>query len=298
MTRRAPLVVLLAALTILCQTAPLNSRRELSSSTTTSSSVDVPLPSAATQNATSTPTLTMVPNWAAYTNGTRGYALNQLLSQGISSDAPQRWVTADGIASTQIGGSDPAGSNKDLDAAINTVFGDESNHRTWVDTYIDFLLKAGNSSLAEGATIFKELAGNKTAWAAEQVKLVRAYEAAHPGNISYVGVYIGNVSRVDGLDLGQMEDWARRGGDANCTSSADGKLASSSRTLNEASNSSSGDNCTFDSSGSYTAKDYKKFLAVASQNSDMEKKVAALKITLWNSKVSSSSASLIWGFSI
>ncbi|KAJ7671935.1 hypothetical protein B0H17DRAFT_1208862 [Mycena rosella] len=99
MTRPPAFFFLLSVFMILCQAAPIN--RRASSSAPSSTSASGPLPSATQQNGTA-------PNWAAYANGTTGFALHRLLTS-IAPDAPQRWVTAGPISSTQIGGSDPAG---------------------------------------------------------------------------------------------------------------------------------------------------------------------------------------------
>ncbi|KAJ6498072.1 hypothetical protein C8R47DRAFT_318097 [Mycena vitilis] len=325
MMRRATFVALLATFTILCRGAPLhNDRRDAGASSATSST---PLLSASTSvtstnpttsstlgshtqntvtstassassssssspsrgghNAASTPILAPVANWTAFANGTRGYALHQLLTQGISQDAPQRWVTANGIASTDIGGSDPGLSNEALNKAVDTVFGNGSNHRTWVETYCQFLIETWNSTstASEISDMISNLTDAQTAYATEQARLVRAYVAAHPGNVTYVGVNVANVTRVNGTDMGLMQDWARWGGDANCTSSAGGNLASrtagnstlntlnTTTTLNATSsssgNSTSSDNgnCTLSSDvGFYTADDYNnKYLTAASR---------------------------------
>ncbi|KAJ6498055.1 hypothetical protein C8R47DRAFT_1068950 [Mycena vitilis] len=312
MVRIATFVALLATFTNLCQGAPLyNDRRDVSASNTTSSSTSTPIPSAtasvtsttpstsssphpsgtrnttstafntsssspsspstSTQSATSTATLTPGTNWTAFANGTRGYALHQLLTQGISQDAPQRWVTTEGISSTNIGGSDPGLSNKDLEKAVNTVFGNGSSHQTWVETYWQFLVHAGNSSASR--ELMKNVTANQNVYATEQVKLVRAYGAAHPGNVSYVGVNVTNLVLVPAIDIAQMEDWASSGAAVNCTSGASANLTSrtvgnsTSSTFNATSsssgNSTSGGsgNCNYDSDGPYTADDYKKYSA-------------------------------------
>ncbi|KAJ7652081.1 hypothetical protein DFH06DRAFT_540998 [Mycena polygramma] len=309
MTRSATFVALLATFTILCHGAPLhNDRRDAGASSTTSST---PLSSATTsvtsatsatsstsssptpsgtqntvtstassassstssspstgaQNATSTP----VTNWTAFANGTRGNALYQLLTQGISKSAPQRWVTEDGISSTDIGGSDPGLSNKALEKAVNTAFGNGSNHRTYVELYWQFCIDAGNFS-SEVQALAKNTSDAQSAYATEQVKLVRAYIAAHPGNVTHVGVNVTNVELVKPTELTQMEIWASSGGAANCTSSIGGNLTSravgnsTSNTSNATSissgNSTSGgsDNCT------YTADDYRKYSAARNQS--------------------------------
>lgn len=271
MIRGVAFLVFLATCMTLCRAAPLNGggKRSLNSSDTSA-----PLPSATQQNTTSTssPTSsTSVPNWAAYPTGTIGYALNQLLSNSIEADFPQRWDVAE-IAPTQIGLSDPAGSNADLSKAVDTVFAESSNYRTWVETYIEFLHEASaNFTLtdAENKTLYDYISAAEP-WAAAQVKLVKAYDAAHPGNVTYVGVDVTNVAKINGTTMEQMADWAYRGGDANCTSSTGGNSTSSS---NQTYPSSGTTNCTFDSDGPYTADDYSTFLAVASTYFSLQEEV-------------------------
>ncbi|KAJ7139424.1 hypothetical protein C8R44DRAFT_847431 [Mycena epipterygia] len=262
MTRGAAFVVFLATCMTLCQAAPLNNggRRAFNSSGTSA-----PLPSATQQNTTSTssPTSsTSVPNWAAYPTGTTGYALNQLLSNSIGAGFPQRWAVAE-IAPTQIGLSDPAGSNADLSKAVDTVFAESSNYSTWVETYIEFLREASANFIltdAENKTLYDYISAAEP-WAAAQVKLVRAYEAAHPGNVTYVGVDVTNVAKINGTTMVQMEDWAHRGGDANCTSNTGGNSTSSS---NQTYPSNGTTSCTFDRDGPYTTDDYSAYLTAAS----------------------------------
>ncbi|KAJ6573846.1 hypothetical protein DFH09DRAFT_1361908 [Mycena vulgaris] len=285
MTRRAAFVVFAAAFTPLFQAAPLNERGLSASRTLFSTSTSAPLPSATQQNlnTTSTPTPNPVPNWAAYANGTIGFALHRILTV-IAPDAPQRWVTAE-IASTQIASDDPAGSNADLSKAVDTSFGVEWSHQTWVDTYTDFLSEAGNSSLtADVEKVSNDWLNASAKWSAEQVKLVRAYEAAHPGNVTYVGIDIANISRVDGIDMGIMMAWGEAGGDGNCTRGAEGNVTSSggnstSHPYTSSSNHTSkrSENCTSDSS--YTTDDYKHFLSVASTHG-----VLAIEIVGFNTQ--------------
>ncbi|KAJ7652073.1 hypothetical protein DFH06DRAFT_1206702 [Mycena polygramma] len=251
-------------------TLPSSTQNTTSTASSTSSSSPSSL-STSSQNATSTPTLTPATNWTAFANGARGYALHQLLTQGISQDAPQRWVTTEGISSTNIGGSDPGLSNKDLEKAVNTVFGNGSSHQTWVETYWQFLMHAGNSSASQ--ELIKNVTATHNVYATEQVKLVRAYGAAHPGNVSYVGVNVTSLIFVPAIDIAQMEDWASSGAAVNCTSGASGNLTSRTvgnstlSTLNATSSSSGNStssgsgNCNYDSDGPYTADDYKNYSA-------------------------------------
>ncbi|KAJ7171703.1 hypothetical protein C8R43DRAFT_979121 [Mycena crocata] len=288
MIRPAFFVIFLATFTISCLAAPLNdqelgrralsassseSSSRLSASSTTSPSASastVSNPGSSQQNQTSTPSLSSVPNWAAYENGTIGYTLNQLLNR-IASDAPQRWVTASPIAHTLIGSTNSAGSNKDLEEAVNTLVdpGKEDGSPRWVDKYIHFLLAAGNGTILTDAEakIDAEYRGNATTWwATEQMKLVNAYEAAHPGNITWIGSDVGDL-HVNGTTLGEIRQWAAWGGDTNCTWSAG---------RNSASNETEGGvtNCPVDSDGPYTGQDYNNYLAAASHYYNLQQEEA------------------------
>ncbi|KAJ7037388.1 hypothetical protein C8F04DRAFT_410463 [Mycena alexandri] len=260
---RLPFLISLAALSILCRAAPMHSggRRDVSSSGTPSSSANAPLPSA------DYPTSISV-NWEMYGESTRGYAINHLLAT-IDPNAWQRWVTAE-ISSTQIGGSDAAGSNKDLSAAVETVLTSNSTYQRsrWIDLYTQFLIEAGGNVPAN-VTYQNEYMNATKAYATEEVKLVQAYTAAHPTNISSVGVDVFNITHIDPLTIGWMQYWASYGGDANCTSSPGNPISRRNSTLNgtSSSDSSSGaiGNCTLDSEGAYTTEDYQRYLAAASQ---------------------------------
>ncbi|KAJ7139421.1 hypothetical protein C8R44DRAFT_304177 [Mycena epipterygia] len=230
-------------------TAPSETKSTLLSSATQQYTTSAPI--------LPTPTLPAAPNWVMYANGTTGYALSLLLSS-IGADAGQRWVTAE-IASTQIGSTDPAGSNKDLSSAVDTLVGEPSTHQTWVDTYIDFLIEAGGDINSTAETQVKNHGNNVTAtWAVEQTKLVKAYAAAHPGNVTYVGVNVTGVQTLDAITSGEIIGWAWHGGDTNCTSST--AANSTSISMNNATSTSGGAaNCTLDSDGPYTTKDYQAY---------------------------------------
>ncbi|KAJ7102574.1 hypothetical protein B0H15DRAFT_943476 [Mycena belliarum] len=262
-----------ATFTSLCLAAPLSERSLSSSATSSSTSAPHASPSATQQNATSTPTHSVVPNWTAFANGTTGFALNQLLTRTIGPDALEHWVTSD-VASTEIGSSDPGRSNADLSKTVNTAFGGGNwSHKTWVETYLDFLIEGGGNATvtdAENKT-FTDYMNSTKMWAAEQVNLVRAYVSAHPGNVTYVGIDIANVSRVDGLDMEVMKAWGEAGGD--CTSGAGGNITSSTNStsnlpLARDNNSTASDNCT------YAAEDYAKFLSAASTHFDLQGEIA------------------------
>ncbi|KAJ7743857.1 hypothetical protein B0H16DRAFT_1463517 [Mycena metata] len=239
----------------------------LSSSGTPSSSANAPLPSA------DSPTSISV-NWQMYGEGTSGYAINHLLST-IDPSAWQRWVTAE-ISSTQIGGSDSAGSNKDLSTAVEKVLTTNSTYQRsrWIDVYTQFLIDAGG--ILPNTTYLDEYSYALSNYSAEEVKLVQAYEAAHPTNISSVGVDVVNVTHIDLLTLGWMRYWAYHGGDANCTGNPGNSISTTSNGTSS-SNSSSGagtfssnsslgvGNCMLDSEGAYTTEDYQRYLAAASR---------------------------------
>ncbi|KAJ6577081.1 hypothetical protein B0H10DRAFT_925954 [Mycena sp. CBHHK59/15] len=277
MNRKSKTVaVVLATFASLCQAAPLDNggRRSPSSSNTSSTSTSPVPPSATQQNATSTPSLTSVPNFAAYTNGTIGWYLNEMLVW-IDHDAPNRWVTAQPISSTMLGSQIAANSNADLSEQVDMAFSDGVSRQGWVDTYIDFLIEAGqaNASWSDDVQVLLQQSMNATAaFAAEQVKLVNAYTAAHPNNVTYVGVDIANVSRVDGITMEQMEYWASLGGDANSTLC--GGLSSNSSSSSDAGGTSK-ENCTLDAAGPYTKEDYNTYLAVASTAGNFQIQIAS-----------------------
>ncbi|KAJ7724987.1 hypothetical protein DFH07DRAFT_261018 [Mycena maculata] len=219
---RTPLFILLPAFGVLCRAAPLHDvRRALNSSAsavafsssmssaTVSSSGESP--STTQQGATSSPTLTMVTNWAAFPNGTIGFAVNQLLSS-IGSDAVQRFVLAE-IGTTQIGGSNLQGSNKDLHSTVDAAFG-EGPGSTWVDTYTDFLLAAGGNATAP--INFTQWFNAREVVAEQQVKLVKAYGETHSANITYVGIDVPGLQRIPTTTLWEIQNW---GSEQNCTSS-------------------------------------------------------------------------------
>ncbi|KAJ6573841.1 hypothetical protein DFH09DRAFT_382212 [Mycena vulgaris] len=265
MTRRATLLVLLVVFTPLFQGAPL-AARALGVSRI-SSSTSPPRPSPSKRNTTSPPPVT---NWAAYGNDTTGFALHQLLNR-IGPDAPQRWVTVE-IASTQIGSADPAGSNADLSAAADTAdVGGPPGFARWVDTYIKFLIETGRATDAVD-DIMGEQNRTTEAWAAAQAKLVRAYEAAHPGNITNVGVDIAGVASIDAVTMGQIIGWASRGGDVNCTANL--TLARTNETHTAAGAAS----CTFDSDGPYTAADYQNYSTVTAAYNTLQTRIQALGV--------------------
>ncbi|KAJ7480000.1 hypothetical protein B0H11DRAFT_2422521, partial [Mycena galericulata] len=246
MTRIA-LFGFLTTCTLLSRAAPIeDNRRALNSSA---------LPSATQQGATSTPTLTMVTEWQNYSNGTIGYALNQLLS-AIGPDATQRWVTAE-IGTTQIGGLDPAGSNLDLSNAVDVVFGGEQGMR-WVDKYTEFLLEAGGSDNIS-ATLVQQYNNATKVYAETEVKLVKAYGATHPANVTYVGVNVPGLKQIPPMTLDDIRNW---GAAANCTSSAD---SNSNITVSQNTTGTEGPtNCPF------SAEDYKAYLAAASTFHSLE----------------------------
>ncbi|KAJ7102571.1 hypothetical protein B0H15DRAFT_796004 [Mycena belliarum] len=237
MAQRATAVALflLVSLAIVSHAAPLRHNRRAASRASTTSSTST---SAASLPSASAPAL----NWAAYGNGTTGSALHQLLVR-IAPDAPQRWATAL-ITSTQIGSDNPAGSNADLYTAADALdfpaTSAGSVGRGWVETYIEFLLEAGvHNTTAENELLTLQNETTK-AWAMAQEKLVRAYMAAHPGNVTSVGVNVAGTQKIDAVTLGPMIEWAWQGGDAHCVGNSTG-------------------NCKFDSDEPYTEADYKNF---------------------------------------
>ncbi|KAJ7287598.1 hypothetical protein C8J57DRAFT_591623 [Mycena rebaudengoi] len=141
--------------------------------------------------------------------------LNSTLSN-LSTGALDRWVTAEPIGLTRLGSDNPTESNADLTEFVNVAFTDDPtvpSRDTWVDTYIEFLLEAGetNTTDAQEQKIYDDFSNATSAFAIAQVKLVKAYEAANPDNITYVGVNIYNASRIPALSLKAIETWGSNG---------------------------------------------------------------------------------------
>ncbi|KAJ7785082.1 hypothetical protein DFH07DRAFT_1054517 [Mycena maculata] len=142
--------------------------------------------------------------------------LNTTLTQLSPGGALDRWVTAAPISGTSLGSDNVIQSNADLASFVDVAFMDDPaqpGNGGWVDTYIQFLIEAGSTNVTEiqETALTTNLTNSTTALAAAQVKLVTAYEDANPNNVTYVGVNIWNVSRIDPLSLGVIEEWGAQG---------------------------------------------------------------------------------------
>ncbi|KAJ7733731.1 hypothetical protein DFH07DRAFT_131745 [Mycena maculata] len=142
--------------------------------------------------------------------------LNTTLLNLSPAGAINRWVTAQPISGTSLGSDNPIQSNADLSSFVDVAFTDDPaipGNASWVDTYINFLIEAGSTNITETQenVLSADLTNSTTAFATAQVKLVQAYEDANPNNVTYVGVNIWNVSRIDPLSLGVIEEWGSQG---------------------------------------------------------------------------------------
>jgi hypothetical protein len=151
-----------------------------------------------------------VTDFSLYSNGTIGHKVSEFLS-ALGNNATDRWITAE-ISSTMIASADSAGSNKDLSEQVDLSF--PSGPARWVDTYVDFLVAAGrvaqdNSSVTaeEVDDLYEQKTNAMAKFAAEELKLFKAYEASHPGNVTYVGVNIKNVSLIEPITLSRVRYW-------------------------------------------------------------------------------------------
>ncbi|KAJ7287597.1 hypothetical protein C8J57DRAFT_591674 [Mycena rebaudengoi] len=141
--------------------------------------------------------------------------LNSTL-RNLSPDVLNRWATAEPIGLTRLGSDNPTESNADLTEYVNVAFTDDPtvpSRDTWVDTYIEFLLEAGetNTTDEQEQKIYDDFSNATSAFAIAQVKLVKAYEEANPDNVTYVGVNIYNASRIPALSLKAIETWGSNG---------------------------------------------------------------------------------------
>ncbi|KAJ7462223.1 hypothetical protein B0H11DRAFT_2054655 [Mycena galericulata] len=142
--------------------------------------------------------------------------LNTTLMNLSPPGAIDRWVTADPISFTSLGSDNPTASNADLSSFVDQAFTDDPTipgNASWVDTYIDFLIEVGSTNITETqeSALFANYSNATTAFATAQVKLVQAYETANPNNVTYVGINIHNVSKVDPLSLSVIEEWGSQG---------------------------------------------------------------------------------------
>ncbi|KAJ7132813.1 hypothetical protein C8R43DRAFT_649902 [Mycena crocata] len=194
--------------------APLNSSATASGSAASASSSSSSGNS--TNSTASTAGLTQaIANLPALLPPTIQQQLNTTLTN-LSPGAVDRWVTASPISSTSLGLDNQIESSADLSQFVDEMFTKDPStpgNATWVDTYIDFLIEAGDTNITETqeTQLFSNYNNSTTAFAKAQVKLVQAYEAANPDNVTYVGINIYNTSRIDPLSLKVIEQWGSQG---------------------------------------------------------------------------------------
>ncbi|KAJ7096386.1 hypothetical protein C8R44DRAFT_376748 [Mycena epipterygia] len=212
-----PLTALLWCLVGVAIAVPLSSSSSSSSSSTASSSTassspDGIAPTNPHMNTGGNSTIISLPPSLPPTIKQQ---LNTTLSK-LSPGAIDRWVTAEPISSTSLGSDDPTQSNADLASLVDKMFTNDSSipgRDSWVDTYLNFLIEAGNTNVTQTQenTLFTNYNNATTAFATAQVKLVQAYEDANPNNVTYVGVNIYNASKIDPLSLKVIEHWGSQG---------------------------------------------------------------------------------------
>lgn len=174
-----------------------------------STTSDSPSASSTARPATINPNTILLPSFVHPTLQTQLEGMLMMLP----GNASQRWSLASPIAATSLGSNDTTNSNKALSDLVDLPFKESDSNARWVDTYIKFLIEAGNDNLGtedQTSNILDSYTKAYTAFAPVQMKLLKAYDDANP-NATNIGSDIKGTKKINPLTVTKMEHWARDG---------------------------------------------------------------------------------------
>lgn len=143
-------------------------------------------------------------------------SIRKSLSDMLGKQGPDflnNFITASPIHLTSFGLDDDATSNADLSSFVDHAFNSDGETRSnagWVDTYIEFLIEAGQKCLPDLKTQFKvidEYFDATDALAAAQAKLLQAYRNATDAVPTNIGAHVADAQAVDTLTIVEVEKW-------------------------------------------------------------------------------------------